>query len=374
MLTRVLQNSGEDLSRAMVLRPNTSNTPNIGNTLEDVGKEGINWYMNMRKEFNKDNIRYEELWNSVRNRQLNLETVEGVKDLNDLVYKNKDFVLAKTKEMQMKTQSKPLGEFGDITLNDLATKAIELGEPLYKYGQEHIKDIHMATSVVSVLFVYKTLVRLYIKTAYGKDFSIKDINLLDFKSTRSKEVFAFMVLGAPIIAGAISFIGSTAISKKLLVEVDLNNNTLSVADATTTTSSLFFIKMPKIVKKILTYLFFIFLFKFILWVLDYKNTVISNIIPIKAFIIVAKIFIFISILMIFYYIWSIFLIKKFIDGNKILIYEFYPKPIKNRILELKKLCEVEPIEHTKILKFYYKTLLLYIIGFLLNIFFLVIIV
>ena len=136
------------------------------------------------------------------------------------------------------------------------------------------------------MFVYKTLINLYVKLVYNTS-SILEVG----NTSRSKEVALFMIIGAPAIAGTIltiNYINSWYASgsdNKILISIggnlDLEGSSSALASggAPLISSSLFlfFNKLPSWLKILLKYIALYFLMLIIVSVIGYKSTIIVDI-------------------------------------------------------------------------------------------------
>jgi hypothetical protein len=340
----ILAGSQVDDSKALVLVTNNNVQTNLENLINSELRQWKDW-----KEKNQYiDFKYQDLWNSVKNKT----EAQNAESYKEFLTQNKQNILNFSNNLNYKP--KPLGDLGEITLNELVSKGLDMTEPLYTFGKDPITEITVTGSTLSTLFMYRAVIKLFGKVAYGEELSYN--TLKNLSGTKAKEVSLFMLIGAPMIVGALYSMAGLSIYKKVALEITVNN-----PDSLTKSSSsfLFFNKLPKWFKVILNYLLIILLVQFFIWLIGYKNTGIYQIIPINYFLIAIKLFCLISMFLVFYYIWTIYLIINFTKQNKIKIYEIYPNFIKNRILEIENLCNVNPIEQNNIKKSYFKILLVY---------------
>jgi hypothetical protein len=105
--------------------------------------------------------------------------------------------LDKTKQKLLEL-NKPLGKAGDITINELITKGLDVVDtPLVKLITENV-EVSTIGYYLSSMLVYKSIVNLYLKSAYNK--SLPEA-LKHIPSTRAKEIAVFMVMGVPLVGG-----------------------------------------------------------------------------------------------------------------------------------------------------------------------------
>ena len=100
-------------------------------------------------------------------------------------------------------KNKPLGDAGDISINDLINKGLDtLDTPLVQMIKNNV-DVSVAGSLLSSMILYKTIVNLYTKSAFNSSSILELAN-----TTRSKEVALFMIIGAPAIVDSIMAINA----------------------------------------------------------------------------------------------------------------------------------------------------------------------
>lgn len=153
-------------------------------------------------KFKKDTDRYETLWESIKDKFY----FDKFRQLNDFKHDSSSLIdnLSKVNEkksiLDSFSRNKPLGEYGDVTLNDFIVNGKEILLPIIEEINNHV-DIRIGLGVISAFFMYKWVVKTYIRTAFGNDPVIKIITRSS--DTRSKEIAVFMILGAPMIVGSI---------------------------------------------------------------------------------------------------------------------------------------------------------------------------
>jgi len=119
---------------------------------------------------------------------------------SDFLRYNKSTVfseLDKTKQKLLEL-NKPLGKAGDITINELITKGLDVVDtPLVKLIKENV-EVSTIGYYLSSMLVYKSIVNLYLKSAYNQ--SLPEA-LKHIPSTKAKEIAVFMVMGVPLVGG-----------------------------------------------------------------------------------------------------------------------------------------------------------------------------
>ena len=114
-------------------------------------------------------------------------------------------------------QSKPLGTFGDITLNEICTKVKDFNwEVISDVGQI---TIHGAPSIVNVVN-YTLLMRGYVKFVYNRPYT-PNLNpqALHFERlSRNKNLAVFALVGAPLLIVSSKFV---AVKLKDMITLDL---------------------------------------------------------------------------------------------------------------------------------------------------------
>jgi hypothetical protein len=167
-----------------------------------------------------------------------------ISDVKEYIHTNKETILSDVKSTTPLTQNKPLGGAGDITLNELINKGIEvIDTPLVQMIKEHV-DIKIIGASITSMLMYKAVMKLFMKSAYGSG-SLPVIPLSG-QSTRAREIALFWILGAPAIVGALMGINTfTAGGTK--VNLNVAGNTELEGSSSVSSSSSFFLflnKMP----------------------------------------------------------------------------------------------------------------------------------
>jgi hypothetical protein len=111
---------------------------------------------------------------------------------------NKQTVISEFKNTKLLVKNKPLGSAGDISINELITKGLDvIDTPLVQMIRENV-DVTVVGGFISSIIMYKSIVNLYIKSTYNQN--LPDV-LRNVPSTRAKEIALFMLVGAPFVAG-----------------------------------------------------------------------------------------------------------------------------------------------------------------------------
>ena len=333
----------------------------------------FSWYNNWRKENSKLNFKYDELWEKVKNKDLIKDVISEKKDLNSsniidyiqFLQTNKETILSELKLTTSLAKNKPLGDAGDISINELINKGLDtLDTPLVQMIRENV-DVSVAGSLVSSMIIYKTIVNLYMKSAFNSSSILESIK--GANSTRSKEVALFMIIGAPLIVGSIMSINAVTSggAKKVIVNI-VGNNELEVTSSVSSSSSLFLFlflnKLPSWLKVLLKYLALYLIILIIVKVIGYNSNIIREIhsqfnVYLVYFL---KLFCILNFLVVIYYILKLYILIMFTKNKEFVNPEDYQKLIKIELIELKEIAiKLSPLEQANISKFYFKLILLY---------------
>jgi hypothetical protein len=204
----------------------------------------------------------------------------------EFLQSNKETVISEFKQTNtnLLVKNKPLGIAGDITINELITKGLDvIDTPLVQMIREKV-DVSVVGGFISSMILYKTIVNLYLKSAYNKN--LPDV-LINVPSTRAKEIALFMLVGAPFVAGWM-WTGNKIIGGKVVVNL-LANNELEGSgsirkteiEGTSTISSnslfLFLNKLPSWLKIILKSVALYFISLFVVKVIGYNSNIVVEI-------------------------------------------------------------------------------------------------
>ena len=252
-------------------------------------------------------------------------------------------------------KTKRLGEFGEITLNEIVDKGFEVLSPLSQFTTDYSNVIAIGGSLISSYFFFKSVVRLYEKTAFKEAYKLSSADdLLKYNLIRSKEVKSFMVFAAPFI------VGTFWVLKKQIggpnVNINIQNN---IEDNATSAGILCFIKnrIPKYLGPIIWMILCLFF-------MDLPSKIGESIM--SSYLVYVKWFFFLgsitSFFMICYYIFSIYLVYKF-SKQDTKISDFYPEFIRNWYKFNQSLSHSQNI--SLFIGIYYRLMFIYLIILLL---------
>ena len=328
-----------------------------GNVIKDT------WVTDLLKEKASKPLPFLNFLNYSKSIQDNKKTI--VSEVNSIQENNKTLVseiLTATDTISL-VQNKPLGIAGDITINELISKGIDIIDtPLVQMIKENV-NVQVTGSFLTSLILYRTIVNLYMKSAYRE----APLLHLPGPSTRSKEIALFMIMGAPIITGAL--IGIKVLiagGTKVIVSIAESNNLEGTGTSSTSSSSSFFLilnKLPNWVKIILRYIALFLIITFITSIIGYKSTIIVDIysqfyIYLGYFL---KLYSILNSLVILYYTWKLYIIIMFSNNKDFINPDAYPKWIKNELLESKEIAvKVFSVNPGWVYKHYLKLIFLYI--------------
>jgi len=189
-------------------------------------------------------------------------------------------------------------------------------------------DVSVAGSLVSSMIIYKTIVNLYMKSAFNSSSILESIK--GANSTRSKEVALFMIIGAPLIVGSIMSINAVTSggAKKVIVNI-VGNNELEVTSSVSSSSSLFLFlnKLPSWLKVLLKYLALYLIILIIVKVIGYNSNIIREIhsqfnVYLVYFL---KLFCILNFLVVIYYILKLYILIMFTKNKEFVNPEDYQK-------------------------------------------------
>ena len=352
-----------------VMIKNQSNSQN-GINSENLISPFETW-IQWRKENAYWNTKCNEIWDKIRKPEI----AQNVLNENNLsVGKYIEFLNAnKTVISELKNilvKNKPLGSAGDITVNELISKGLEIIEtPLVQMITENV-DPTVVGGFLSSMIMYKTIVNLYIKSAYGKNLpdSLKNV-----PSTKAKEIALFMLVGAPFVAGWL-WTGKTIMGGKVVVNIATELvgtdsirkiDTEGIRDANSISKSSFFFflnKLPSWLKTILKYIALYYIGKSIVKVLGYNSNIINEIYSQFAVYLewYLKFFWVLNFLILIYYLWKLYIIVMFANNKEYLNPEDYPKFIKNELIESKDIAIKIYLKNPGIIyKHYFKLIFIY---------------
>jgi hypothetical protein len=244
--------------------------------------------------FNSKNQKILDIWENLRNKDKTLSSQSNelinYKEASKIVNENKEIILD---EM---TKTKPLGELGDITVNEALNKGIEFVKPLIELGKDSNINAENSFKLLSAFFLYKGVVNLYSKTAFKDDtLNLSESSLKYRNKFKERKIRQFMYLGAPLIVGL--FLIGKEITQPISVNINVNLDSKTIDSNSNTsnkyvTSSLLFItnkKLPDWLKTlifILVVILFIYKLPYLLGITEVKNVnLFTNLIYVKWFLI-----------------------------------------------------------------------------------------
>jgi hypothetical protein len=315
-------------------------------------------------------LKGDSLWDNIRNKHLvkdiiNEETSlnnSNISNVNEFLRTNKETILSEANLTTTAfTGNKPLGSLGDVTLNELINKGIEMVEsPLVKMIKENVNIEYIGTSVTSMI-MYKAVVKMFMQSAYAP-IPLPESLLLG-PSTRPREIALFMLMGAPAIVGALMGINyATGAGSKLIVSV-AENTGLEGASSGSSSSSFFlffnkvFNKLPSLLKSwlkvILKYIVFSFIITIITSLIGYNSNILSEVSSrFNIYLVfVLKLYSILNFFVVLYFLLRIYVLKMFANNKEFLKPENYPKWIQIELIELKDFTvKLTPIELAYIYK------------------------
>ena len=318
-----------------------------------------------------------ELWEKVINKELITDIITekagkpwtflNILNYSKLIQENKQTILSEIKTDTISlVQSKPLGNAGDITINELIKKGIEaIDTPLEKMMKENI-NVHVTGTFITSMILYRSIVNLYMKSEYSSSLTGA---LITGSSSRGKEVALFLIMGAPFIAGALLGINnSTSGGTTVTVNIAESKNLEGTGASSGSSSSslfLFLNKLPNWIKIILKYVALYLILVFITSVIGYKSTILVEIFsqfPIYLGYYL-KLFGILNFFVIIYYIWKLYIIVMFAKNKDFINPDIYPNFIKNELLESKDIAVKEYLVNPrKVYKHYLKLISIYIFA------------
>jgi len=261
--------------------------------------------------------------------------------------------------------SKPLGEIGEVTLNNAIVYLKDLKLPVILNKSQLIINVLPAASH---LLTYGLILKSYIKIVHNRPYpvNITHYQKLIEDASRKRQLALFSILGAPIVIGAFK-LGSIAFKDVFSINLPLSNSTDSDlltennnnnSEVLNSSSSLFLLcnKIIKIIPHWLKLSFRLIL----LIILVLKLLGVNSILDIFNNVVYFKLYCYISCsLVILYQLLNIYLIYKF-SQPETKIFEFYPEFIINWLKEFEEIGKSKEI--AKYFKdMYYREIYLYFI-------------
>lgn len=286
----------------------------------------------LKPMLDKGSITSYELFEHVSNLYKN----NNLKDLLEPISSNVTNNDERIADYKLNDITKPLGEFGDITLNEVITQMKELKWDLFFNSAK--LTIHAAPLVMNAVG-YGLIMKGYMTTVYNRPFpdKITPQALKAAQKIRNRNLGLFSVFGAPFI---LICLRKTSVGLKDMTSIEINpidskletpnvNNNLQ--------SSSIFLILSKLKNKIpnwLKYLLNIFIISILLLNLLGLNSTIeflNNIFYLKLFAY------FSCSLIILYHLLNYYFLQKFFKNNNINISQILPNFIVNWLNDLKKI-------------------------------------
>ena len=147
-------------------------------------------------------------------------------------------------------QNKPLGELGEVTVNEALNKGIEFLRPLIELGKDYNITVDNSLQIFSCFLLYKGVVKLYSKTAFKDNTSNLSVSdLLRSNRYRERRIRNFMLGAAPVILGVFligrELTGPMVVNVKVDIESQVPDNK-SNQSGKIISSSLFFFTNKKL--------------------------------------------------------------------------------------------------------------------------------
>jgi len=265
-----------------------------------------------------------DLWDKAKKPELVYDVLKENKlnlcNYTEFLDANKQTVISEFKQTNTKllVKNKPLGSAGDISINELITKGLDvIDTPLVQMIRENV-DVTVVGGLLSTMIMYKTIVNLYLKSAYNKN--LPDV-LRKVPSTRAKEIALFMLVGAPFVAGWM-WTEKKIIGGKVVVNLLANNELegtgsvrkFEIEGTSSISKSSFFLflnKLPSLLKSwlkaILKSLALYFIGLFIVKVIGYNSNIINEISSQFSVYLVwfLKLYCILNLLVLIYFIWKL---------------------------------------------------------------------
>lgn len=228
-----------------------------------------------------------------------------------------------------------------------------------------IKDnvnISLLGSGITSMIMYKTVMNMYMKNTYNNPSVVKYLGVSP--STKAREIAFFMIVGAPMVVGALMGI-NWATAGKTKVKLKIGNNELEGTSSVNSSLSffLFLNKLPPWLKAVLKYIALYFILWFITSVIGYNSNIIRELssnfnVYLLYFL---KIWTILNFLVVLYYLWRLYVLKMYALNKEYINPEDYPKFIKNELIEWKDIAtKLTPIELAKFYKHCYFLIILYL--------------
>jgi hypothetical protein len=130
--------------------------------------------MQWRKENAYWDMKCNDLWDKAQKPELVYDVLKENKlnlfNYTELLDANKQTVISEFKQTNTKllVKIKPLGSAGDISINELITKGLDvIDTPLVQMIRDNV-DVTVVGGFISSMIFYKTIVNLDLKSVYNK--------------------------------------------------------------------------------------------------------------------------------------------------------------------------------------------------------------
>lgn len=331
----------------------------------------ISKYYKWRKDNEPLNFKCNDIWEKIKNKHLIKEVITENTSLNNknISDYNKFLQSNKTIFSELPTsiaEKKPLGAAGEITINQLINTGLEvIDTPLVQMIKDHV-NVNVMGSFLTSVFLYKRVVNGYMKYTHNNP---NLVSLLGGSSTIQREITFFMVVGAPMVVGALMGINwATAGKTKVILNIDVNNEIEKTSTEISTVSNkswLFLIlnKLPPWLKAVLKYIGLYFIFLFIVKVMGYNSNIIRDISSqfFVYYVYFLKIGCILNFFVVLYYSWRLYIIKMYAKNKEFINPADYPKFIKNDLIEFKEIAtKLSPLNLAKFYKHCYFLIFLYL--------------
>lgn len=351
--------------------------------------ENLEWtyskYLDWKKSKEPMFLKGDAMWEKFRKKELVKDIINEKTDLNnsnisnvnEFLRVNKEIIISEVKlPTKPLTENKPLGSAGDITINELINKGLDvIDTPLVQMIRDNV-DISVVGGIISSAIMYKAVMKTFMKAAYGPNVNPNPLKGLTASgltgpNTRPKEIAFFMLMGAPLIVAALMGISyATSIGSKVVINVVDNTGSVESTGSEGTSSGisnssffLFLNKLPTWIKVILRYIAFSLIFTFITSVIGYNSNILHEIssqfnVYLLYFL---KLYSILNFCVVLYYLVRLYIIKMFVQNKEYLNPEDYINFIKIELMEMKEFAlKLPPIELAKVYKRYYFFMILYI--------------
>jgi len=320
------------------------------------GVKIISRYLELRHKIDPETISETKLTEilEIFEKSKGLVTAEDLfQHMNNKFEENKEFYIEKLKietknlsENLIREDSKPFGQYGEVTLNQIG---LSLKENL-----KHLKDIkwdvvyentkltvHAVPTVVSVVS-YGLVLKTYINNVHNRPFerglSKSELNIQ--RKSRQHQLAFFCVLGAPLV---MSLLRTSAVAFKDMFDITIGGNSQAANNNSNTVNSIIFLsylnnKIPSWLK-----IFFkiIFVTIIVLKLFGFSlGSAFLSVLSINVYYIKVAIYTIFS-LRICYNLLNIYLLHKF-SNQSIKILDVWPEFLIKRLKEIEMMSKTKP--------------------------------